>query len=88
MLFRSYSLTPIPEAKGKTAESTVQLLEALEKSAGEMSNESMWDRPVDSKLKGLLKPGPKSGRHSCENSAGLTNLTSKKWGPELTRKDL
>lgn len=34
-------------------------------------------------------PGPLSGRKSCENSAGLTNLTSPKWGgPEVTRKDL
>lgn len=33
-------------------------------------------------------PGPLSGRESCENSAGLTSLTDKKWGPEVTRKDL
>lgn len=32
--------------------------------------------------------GPKSGRHSCENSAGLTSLTSKTWGVETTRSDL
>jgi NADH dehydrogenase (ubiquinone) flavoprotein 2 len=34
------------------------------------------------------KPGPLSGRESCENSAGLTNLTSEPWGIEVTRKDL
>lgn len=33
-------------------------------------------------------PGPLSGRDTCENSAGLTNLTSEPWGPETTRKDL
>jgi NADH dehydrogenase (ubiquinone) flavoprotein 2 len=32
--------------------------------------------------------GPMTGRQSCENSAGLTNLTSEMWGPETTRKDL
>ncbi len=33
-------------------------------------------------------PGPMSGRKTCENSAGLTSLTSEMWGPETTRKDL
>ncbi|CAG8950013.1 hypothetical protein HYFRA_00004347 [Hymenoscyphus fraxineus] len=33
-------------------------------------------------------PGPMSGRKTCENSAGLTNLTSPMWGPEVFRKDL
>jgi NADH dehydrogenase (ubiquinone) flavoprotein 2 len=33
-------------------------------------------------------PGPVSGRQTCENSAGLTNLTGPKWGPEVFRKDL
>lgn len=34
-------------------------------------------------------PGPVSGRHSCENSAGLTNLTDVPvWHPEtMMRKD-
>jgi len=27
------------------------------------------------------KPGPQSGRHTSENSAGLTSLTSKPYGP-------
>jgi NADH dehydrogenase (ubiquinone) flavoprotein 2 len=36
----------------------------------------------------LPAPGPMSGRKSCENSAGLTSLTSEMWGPEVTRKDL
>ena len=33
-------------------------------------------------------PGPLSGRKTCENSKGLTSLTSPMWGPEITRKDL
>lgn len=46
-------------------------------------------------LAGLKNPskevpvaGPLSGRHSCENSKGLTNLTSEPWGIETTRSDL
>ncbi|OAX82533.1 hypothetical protein ACJ72_03118 [Emergomyces africanus] len=31
--------------------------------------------------------GPLSGRKSCENSAGLTNLTNPTWSPELMRTD-
>src|SRR5436190_148266 len=30
-------------------------------------------------------PGPLSGRKTCENSKGLTSLTSEMWGPEVTR---
>ena len=33
-------------------------------------------------------PGPMSGRKTCENIKGLTNLTSEMWGPEVFRKDL
>jgi NADH dehydrogenase (ubiquinone) flavoprotein 2 len=36
----------------------------------------------------LPAPGPMSGRQTCENSAGLTSLTSEMWGPEVFRKDL
>lgn len=32
-------------------------------------------------------PGPMSGRRSCENSAGLTSLTSEPWGREKLRTD-
>ena len=35
----------------------------------------------------LPSPGPMSGRKSCENSQGLTNLTSEPWGNEMLRKD-
>ena len=34
------------------------------------------------------KPGPLSGRESCENSKGPTNLTSEPRGVETTRADL
>lgn len=34
------------------------------------------------------KAGPLSGRQTCENSAGQTNLTSEPWGAETTRADL
>ncbi|KAL2190857.1 hypothetical protein L209DRAFT_747209 [Thermothelomyces heterothallicus CBS 203.75] len=34
------------------------------------------------------KPGPQSGRKTCENSAGITSLTSEPWGIEKTRDDL
>lgn len=33
-------------------------------------------------------PGPTSGRQTCENSAGLTSLTSEPYGAEVTRADL
>lgn len=35
----------------------------------------------------MPKPGPKSGRESCENSAGTTNLQGEPWGKEVLRKD-
>ncbi|RPA84380.1 NADH-ubiquinone dehydrogenase [Ascobolus immersus RN42] len=61
-----------------TPESVVKLLDALKASAG--ANPGKVEVPA---------PGPLSGkRQTCENSAGLTNLTSKMWGPETTRKDL
>jgi NADH dehydrogenase (ubiquinone) flavoprotein 2 len=36
----------------------------------------------------MPSPGPMSGRKTCENLNGLTNLTSEMWGPEVFRKDL
>merc|ERR1712144_185654 len=33
-------------------------------------------------------PGPMSGRKTCENLAGLTNLTSEPWSTEVFREDL
>lgn len=57
-----------------TPETTKQLLQALKASAADASK--------------APKPGPISGRETCENSAGLTNLTSEPWGVEKTRDDL
>ncbi|KAI9812598.1 MAG: hypothetical protein M1827_004587 [Pycnora praestabilis] len=35
----------------------------------------------------LPSPGPMSGRKTCENLKGLTNLTSEPWGKEVFRTD-
>lgn len=59
-----------------TPETTKKLLSALRHSA------------TTGDAAGVPKPGPLTGRQTCENSAGLTNLTSKPWGPETTRSDL
>ncbi|KAI1778322.1 thioredoxin-like [2Fe-2S] ferredoxin-domain-containing protein [Hypoxylon cercidicola] len=59
-----------------TPETTKQLLTALKEST-----------TPGSKVK-VPAAGPLSGRETCENSAGLTNLTSEPWGIETTRKDL
>ncbi len=61
-----------------TYETTVELLKALQNAA---------KLTGDAAEKAMPGPGPKSGRHSCENSAGLTSLTSKPWGNEKLRSD-
>lgn len=35
----------------------------------------------------LPSPGPMTGRKTCENSKGLTNLTAEPWGNETLRTD-
>lgn len=60
-----------------TPETVKSLLTALKESATDVS-----------KAASVPKPGPLSGRNTCENSAGLTSLTSEPWGTETTRKDL
>ncbi|ROV96411.1 hypothetical protein VSDG_05408 [Cytospora chrysosperma] len=57
-----------------TPDSIKGLLSALKQSAGDMSK--------------VPKPGPLSGRESCENSKGQTSLLSEPYGPEVTRSDL
>jgi NADH dehydrogenase (ubiquinone) flavoprotein 2 len=57
-----------------TPETMVTLLKALREGVNDVSK--------------APKPGPLSGRDTCENSAGLTNLTSEPWGTETTRSDL
>lgn len=59
-----------------TPETTKKLLSAL--------RESATTRDASK----VPKPGTQSSRQTCENSAGLTNLTNGPWGPETTRSDL
>ena len=61
-----------------TPGSIVSLLNALKESA--VAAES-------GKIVKVPAPGPLSGRESCENSAGLTNLQSPTWSPDQLRKD-
>lgn len=62
-----------------TPESTTELLRALRTSA---------EATGTGKTASLPKAGPMSGRDTCENSAGQTNLQSEPWGTEKTRADL
>jgi NADH dehydrogenase (ubiquinone) flavoprotein 2 len=62
-----------------TPETVVDLLKALKESAAATGAAAAAKVP---------KPGPLTGRQTCENSAGLTNLTSEPWGTETTRSDL
>ncbi|KAL7266313.1 NADH:ubiquinone oxidoreductase 24 [Rhizina undulata] len=79
-----------------TAESVVKLLDALKATANTLPAQSpMWDEPAQPTItkgpKSSVKvppAGPLSGRKTCENSKGQTNLTSPLWGPETTRADL
>src|ERR1700760_4282253 len=61
-----------------TYETTVELLKALQEASKLTGSEAATKLP---------KPGPKSGRESCENSAGITNLTGEPWGKERLRTD-
>ena len=70
-----------------TPESTVSLLKALADGA-RLAGASGGKAGVkdDSGVK-LPAAGPMSSRKSCENSAGLTSLTSEPWGNEKLRTD-
>lgn len=57
-----------------TPETTKSLLTALKESNGDVAM--------------VPKPGPLSGRSTCENSQGQTSLLSEPWGTETTRADL
>src|ERR1700712_888007 len=61
-----------------TYDTTVSLLKALQESS-KLSG--------DAAAKKLPTPGPLSGRKSCENGAGLTNLKGEPWGQEKFRTD-
>jgi NADH dehydrogenase (ubiquinone) flavoprotein 2 len=69
-----------------TPESVTSLLQALKETAAE--GNLKVDQKAKAKVTKVPGPGPMSGRQSCENSAGLTNLTSPMWGAEVFRKDL
>lgn len=79
-----------------TPEGIVSILKALQASAYlvEGSNEKNsktsenMTKPITKSEIRLPTPGPISGRKTCENLAGLTNLTSPPWGIEAFRKDL
>ncbi|KAF3939322.1 hypothetical protein ABW19_dt0202773 [Dactylella cylindrospora] len=75
-----------------TPATTVQLLDALKAYVqGGKSlpiNTTVITGGVPAAQKGVPKPGPLSGRASCENSKGLTSLTSPMWSTETTRPDL
>lgn len=60
-----------------TPESVSKLLKAIKASAQDPKAE-------------MPKPGPQGegARKTCENSAGMTSLTSEPWGAEKTRSDL
>ncbi|KAM4057820.1 thioredoxin-like [2Fe-2S] ferredoxin domain-containing protein [Hirsutella rhossiliensis] len=60
-----------------TPESVTELLKALKDSTSPSS--------PSAKIPG---PGPLSGRQTCENSKGQTNLLQEPWGAEKTRADL
>ena len=57
-----------------TPDTMVQVLDALKASVNDVAK--------------APKPGPHSGRNTCENSAGQTNLVDEPWGVEKTRSDL
>lgn len=61
-----------------TPESVVSLLTALKEAA--VASEA--GKPTK-----LPAPGPTSARDTCENSAGLTSLTSPMWSTETLRTD-
>jgi NADH dehydrogenase (ubiquinone) flavoprotein 2 len=61
-----------------TYDTTVELLKALQDASKLTGPEAEAKLPA---------PGPKSGRVSCENSAGLTNLTGEPWGKDKFRTD-
>lgn len=60
-----------------TPETMKSLLTALKEGVADVS-----------KADKVPRPGPLSGRQTCENSNGITNLTSEPWGIEKTREDL
>jgi NADH dehydrogenase (ubiquinone) flavoprotein 2 len=75
-----------------TPETTVALLKALQASASDVGGAEGGKGAITGSDKKdgvpIPSPGPMSGRKTCENLAGLTNLTSEPWSTEVFRKDL
>lgn len=74
-----------------TPESVVTLIRALKTNAANAGEANVEHITGDNKRvlgEGIPSPGPTSGRKDCENSAGLTSLTSEPWSTEVFRKDL
>ncbi|KAF2274796.1 uncharacterized protein EI97DRAFT_380644 [Westerdykella ornata] len=65
-----------------TYDRTINLLKALKHSA-----EATGMKPAEQGGIEVPRPGPLSGRKSCEPAGGLTSLTSEPWGNEMLRKD-
>jgi len=64
-----------------TPETAVNILKALKASTNVegLANAASGD--------GLPRPGPQSGRKTCENITGLTSLTTEPYGKEVLRTD-
>lgn len=58
-----------------------------ERGQGEANVEGNASRGYAAKGVKMPAPGPMSGRKSCENSKGITNLTGEPWGKEMLRTD-
>lgn len=71
-----------------TPESTVTLLKALQASAKAVEGSEAGKGETGKDGVPVPSPGPMSGRKTCENIKGLTNLTSEPWSTEVFRKDL
>ena len=64
-----------------TPDTTVRLLDALKAAAKDVKGGTP-------KVGAMPHPGPQSGkRKTCENTKGLTSLTSEPWGKEVLRAD-
>ena len=69
-----------------TPETTKQLLAALKEAGAGAATTGPSAAAANAKK--VPTPGPLSGRQTCENSAGQTNLHDEPWGVEKTRADL
>ena len=71
-------------AAGLAGESGKEGMSGSGGSGGEINEQG---RSYSAKGVKIPTPGPLSGRKTCENSRGLTSLTSKPWANETMRTD-